>query len=126
MANPKTLPSQKAPKEPKNDQPQAKAEAKAQVKPQCFKWITDEGCSCGTNSQYTHEPVIKGNCGATTHLKPACARPGGGSYDPEMEQKGKGKGKGKSVAKARVASAQSSTDQPSNGAASSGERSLLR
>ena len=42
-----------------------------------------------------------------------------------MEQKGKGKGKGKSVAKARVASAQSSTDQPSNGAASSGGTSGL-
>ena len=111
-SRPKDPPKPKNAEGAKSDQPQAMVEAKAQVKPQCFKWVSDEGCSYGVNRQYTHEPVVKGrcyNCGATTRLKPACTRPGGGSYDPEMEQKGKGKGRGKSVAKARVAGAQSST-----------------
>ena len=78
---PKDPPKPKGTEGAKSDQPQAKAEARAQVKPQCFKWITDEGCSYGTDCQYTHEPVVKGrcyNCAATTHLKPEIRCQGSG------------------------------------------------
>ena len=64
---------------------------------------------------------------ASDHLKPACTRPGGGSYDESATPTGKGKGKakGKSVAKAQVANPQSSAEQSSSGAASSGGTSGL-
>ena len=118
------------------DVPRAKGEdtgrrdnrLKAQNKPQCFKWAQDEGCPYGINCQYTHSAEVKGkcyNCGATDHMKPACTRPGGGSYDENVENKPKGKGKGesKSAAKTQVASSPSSADHPNGGTASSSSTS---
>ena len=108
-----------------DNRPKAKSDPKAQNKPQCFKWIQEEGCPYGVNCQYARSPDVKGrccNCGATDHMKPACTRPGCGSFHENAEPtgKGKGKGKGKSVAKAQVASSSGSAETPNSGATSSG------
>ena len=115
----------------KSDQPPAKGDSKGRPKPQCHHWTSENGCPFGNGCMYTHDPVVKGkcyNCGSSLHLKPACARPGGGAHDPETDPsrgkgKGKGKPKGKTVAKAHVQNGggtQPSTDQPASGATGSG------